>query len=208
MARKTKEEAEKTRKNILDAALSTFSIKGYMRSSLNDIAIAAGVTRGAIYWHFKDKVDLLEALWEDIDRCHKNTKEDVVRDGFYSIDELRKNILEWFYEIEDNPRLNTYYKFMAYKIEYHEELEPVLAHQREEKRMMMKSLEEDFRQLQNANRMRADIEPGHAALMTFAFVRGLMEHWLFDRTAFSMKKTVPVLLDNFLGGFQASPQKG
>ncbi len=205
MARKTKEDAEKTRKNILDAALSVFSKKGYMRSTLNDIALSAGVTRGAIYWHFKDKVDLLEALWEDIDRCHKTSNEDMVREVFHSLDELRDNILEWFHDIENNPRLNTYYKFMAYKIEYHEELEPVLAHQREEKRLMMKSLEEDFLQLQKSNHMRSDIDPGHAALMTFAFVRGLMEHWLFDRTAFSMKETAPVLLDNFFTSLRALP---
>ncbi len=58
MARKTKQQAEETRQEILDAAIKTFSERGVSATSLADIAKAAGVTRGAIYWHFKNKVDL------------------------------------------------------------------------------------------------------------------------------------------------------
>lgn len=58
MARKTKQQAEETRQEILDAAIKTFSERGVSATSLADIAKSAGVTRGAIYWHFKNKVDL------------------------------------------------------------------------------------------------------------------------------------------------------
>ncbi|MBY0410356.1 MAG: TetR family transcriptional regulator, partial [Burkholderiaceae bacterium] len=57
MARRTKEDANATRTRLIDAAESVFLQKGVSRASLNDIARAAGTTRGAIYWHFKDKVD-------------------------------------------------------------------------------------------------------------------------------------------------------
>ncbi len=62
MARKTKVDAEATRQKLLDAAEILFSEKGVSNTSLADIALAAGVTRGAIYWHFKNKVDLFEAM--------------------------------------------------------------------------------------------------------------------------------------------------
>ena len=58
MARKTKQEAQETRQHILDVALRLFSQQGVSSTSLGEIAKAAGVTRGAIYWHFKDKSDL------------------------------------------------------------------------------------------------------------------------------------------------------
>jgi TetR/AcrR family acrAB operon transcriptional repressor len=58
MVRRTKEEAQATRKLILDTAEVVFHERGVSRSTLNDIAQAAGLTRGAIYWHFKDKADL------------------------------------------------------------------------------------------------------------------------------------------------------
>lgn len=60
--RRTKEEAEQTKNLLLDAALDIFSEKSYDTATLNDIAKRAGVTRGAIYWHFKDKTDILKEL--------------------------------------------------------------------------------------------------------------------------------------------------
>ncbi len=59
MARKTKQQALETRQHILDVAMRLFSQQGVSATSLAQIAQAAGVTRGAIYWHFKDKSDLL-----------------------------------------------------------------------------------------------------------------------------------------------------
>ena len=63
MARKTKEGAEETRTAILEAALALFSTRGVARTSLSDVAQQAGVTRGAIYWHFANKKELLDDLW-------------------------------------------------------------------------------------------------------------------------------------------------
>jgi len=60
--RRTKEEAEKTRQHILKSAIDVFSEQGFSSSTLVDIAKKANVTRGAIYWHFKNKNDLFEAL--------------------------------------------------------------------------------------------------------------------------------------------------
>ena len=62
MARRTKEDAEVTRNSLLDAAQAVFYDKGVTGASLGEIAQAAGVTRGAIYWHFENKVDLFNAL--------------------------------------------------------------------------------------------------------------------------------------------------
>jgi hypothetical protein len=62
--RKTKTEAQKTRQHLLDAALEVFGRDGVTRASLQAIAQEAGVTRGALYWHFKNKEDLFETLFE------------------------------------------------------------------------------------------------------------------------------------------------
>lgn len=64
MARRTKEDAEATRNKLLDAAQEVFFEKGVAGASLADIAQQAGLTRGAIYWHFKDKLDLFDALMQ------------------------------------------------------------------------------------------------------------------------------------------------
>ena len=64
MARRTKEDAQATRTALLDAAERVFQQRGVSRTSLNEIAQAAGVTRGALYWHFKDKAALFNAMME------------------------------------------------------------------------------------------------------------------------------------------------
>ena len=60
--RKTKEEALKTRTNILKSAMKVFLEQGYSQASLTEIAKTAGYTRGALYWHFEDKSEILEVL--------------------------------------------------------------------------------------------------------------------------------------------------
>lgn len=62
MARKCKEESERTYPLLLDAAEQVFSEKGYARATSHEIAEQAGLTRGAIYWHFSDKYQLLDAV--------------------------------------------------------------------------------------------------------------------------------------------------
>ncbi|MBO5642780.1 MAG: TetR family transcriptional regulator [Kiritimatiellae bacterium] len=69
MSRKTKEEAEKTRSRILSNALALFVKRGYEHTTFNDIAAKLKMTKGAIYWHFPSKKDLLKALLsEALDR--------------------------------------------------------------------------------------------------------------------------------------------
>ena len=64
MARRTKADAQATRSGLLDAAEHLFQSRGVARTSLNDIALEAGMTRGAIYWQFKDKACLFIAMME------------------------------------------------------------------------------------------------------------------------------------------------
>lgn len=60
--RRTKAEAEQTRQQLLKVALKLFDEKGYQGTTLSEIASEAGVTRGALYWHFENKIDILTAL--------------------------------------------------------------------------------------------------------------------------------------------------
>lgn len=66
MARKTKQEAENTRNTILNAATQVLLTRGIARTHIDDIAREAGLTRGAVYWHFTNKADLLHTLWEGL----------------------------------------------------------------------------------------------------------------------------------------------
>lgn len=63
MARKTKADALKTRQHLIDVAITLFAKKGVSTTTLADIADAAGMTRGAIYWHFDSKISLFNEIW-------------------------------------------------------------------------------------------------------------------------------------------------
>ena len=66
MARRTKEEAAKTRARILASALSLFAKKGYTHTTFTDIAARLELTKGAVYWHFESKEALLVALLDEM----------------------------------------------------------------------------------------------------------------------------------------------
>ena len=66
MARRTKEDALKTRKRILASALSLFVKKGYDKTTFTDIASRLGMTKGAVYWHFESKEKLLVTLLDEM----------------------------------------------------------------------------------------------------------------------------------------------
>lgn len=68
MARKTKADALRTRQHLLDVAITLFAKNGVSTTTLADIADAAGMTRGAIYWHFDSKVSLFNEIW-NIQSC-------------------------------------------------------------------------------------------------------------------------------------------
>ncbi len=65
MAKKTKEEAQQTRKKLTDSAIRRFHEKGYSNTTLADIATDAGLTRGALYWHFKGKAEIFISIYDD-----------------------------------------------------------------------------------------------------------------------------------------------
>jgi AcrR family transcriptional regulator len=66
MARKTAEEAERTRQRILASGAQVFALSGFSCATLEIIAKQAGLSRGAVYWHFKGKEELLLAVLQDI----------------------------------------------------------------------------------------------------------------------------------------------
>lgn len=65
MSRRTHAEALQTKQSIIDAARKVFTREPFTKATLSDIAREANVTRGAVYWHFENKSELLAALIED-----------------------------------------------------------------------------------------------------------------------------------------------
>ena len=76
--RRTKEEAEQTKEAIFQAGIRLLSEKGISETSMADIAREAGVTRGAIYWHFKDKEELIQEIHGRLHTFYRNLVDTIV----------------------------------------------------------------------------------------------------------------------------------
>ncbi len=81
LLRKTKEEAEKTKQALIDAGIDIFSRKLYSDVNLSEIAKMAGVTRGAVYWHFKNKAELFKEIHGYVDSEILNTIKEAFAKG-------------------------------------------------------------------------------------------------------------------------------
>jgi len=67
--RAARAEGREARGELLSAALRVFARRGYGQAAVDDIAAVAGYSKGAVYWHFSSKEELLFALLEErIDR--------------------------------------------------------------------------------------------------------------------------------------------
>lgn len=103
--RRTKAQAAETGLQILRAAEGLFLEKGYDNVSLEEIAAASGVTRGAVHWHFKNKQGLLLALRDDAQQPFRALADRLAQDsGAASLEELGRIIGDMFAQLQDDPR--------------------------------------------------------------------------------------------------------
>jgi len=115
MVRKTKEEAENTRREIMKAALDVFCQKGYSRTTFEDIAARINLTKGAVYWHFKNKPDLLmELLREHFNNHFQN--EPVVN----TLNDLRSVMVMEAERIQNDEEERKFLFFAMFQMEWSE----------------------------------------------------------------------------------------
>lgn len=103
--RRTKEQAAQTRSTILEAAKGLFLQTGYEQVSLDEIAAAAGVKRGAVHFHFLNKAGLLTAICEELRLPMQELAEHLEVDGTLApLEALSTVIAELFAELDGDPR--------------------------------------------------------------------------------------------------------
>lgn len=202
MARKTKQEALATRQHILDVALRLFSQQGVSSTSLVDIARAAGVTRGAIYWHFKDKSDLFGEIWElsesSIGDLEIEYRAKFPDDPLSVLREILVYILEATV-VEERRRLMM--EIIFHKCEFVGEMAVL---QQAQRNLCMESydrIEQVLKDCISAQMLPAKLLTRRAAILMRSYVSGIMENWLFAPGSFDLKKDardyVAILLEMF-----------
>lgn len=119
MARRTKEEAEQTRIEILRSALDIFCEKGYSRTTFDEIAKRINLTKGAVYWHFRNKPDLIAALIrEAFNRANNIILQKVPE--IKSVDDLKQRCIINATLVRDEPYYRKFLFFIFYQMEWSE----------------------------------------------------------------------------------------
>lgn len=201
MARKTKEEAQATRELILDKAEEVFERQGVTRSSLQDVAEAAGVSRGAIYWHFKDKADLFDAMLDRVRLPCEGACADLDRaDPAQSRERLLtlgQRVLE---HLERDPQVRRVFGIAMHRTELCDELAPVFSRRAEMIRGFLSDMGRVLEKAQAAGLLRVQVVPVAAAWGYFALIDGLMHNWTLQPETFDLRSVGAASLGAYLDG--------
>jgi TetR/AcrR family acrAB operon transcriptional repressor len=199
MARKTKEEALETRNQILDAAERVFAAQGVSQTSLADIASAAGVTRGAIYWHFKNKVDLFSAMVERVVLPMESMLAAASDNGGHNdpLGSLRSVCIDILRDTVHCQRRRCVLDVMFNKCEYTAEMGAVLQRKRESLQEGSAHVQRVLSEAVALGQLPADLDVMRADIMLYGMLRGLLGHWLFHPELFDLDAEAEKLVDGY-----------
>lgn len=203
MPRRTKEAALETRDRILDAAERIFQDRGVSNTSLAEIAGAAGVTRGAIYWHFDNKVALFDALLQRVfGPLEAKLAELQAGAGADPVEMLRAIALHFIDRASHDPSYTRVLEIAWHKCEYVGEMAAIRDAHLECGNRYLDLLADGFRQARRAGLLPDSTDPRQAAIGLMALVDGLVVNWTLDHGLFDLDRVGPAVIDSFLAGIR------
>ena len=199
MARRTKADAERTRQQLLETALALFSEKGLANVTLAQVASAAGVTRGAIYWHFKDKAEMISALWEQafqpVSVRYGSLLEQKLEDPLQVLEDISGNFIE---ELLSNEHLQQVSR-LRQQAAYDERVIEVWRKQflRDQERLCRL-----MTQVRDRGELRDELTVEEAAMMVFCFLGGIVGRWLLAPEYMQLEERGKNMLAVFFDGLK------
>ncbi|WP_217480373.1 acrEF/envCD operon transcriptional regulator [Enterobacter chuandaensis] len=198
MARKKKEEAQQTRQQLIEAAIGQFATRGVANTTLTDIADAAKVTRGAIYWHFASKTEIFNAIWEQ-----QLPLRDVIRDRL-SLSEnddpllmLREQFITALQYIAREPRQCALLQILYHKCEFNSDM---ISEAEIRKRIgfnydfLRVTLEKCISRKIVAPQVNVEL----TMIVFHGFFSGIIKNWLMNSDSFNLYQQAPALVDSIL----------
>lgn len=205
MVRKTKEEAQETYSALLDAAEQVFSKKGVTRTTLNEVACAAGMTRGAIYWHFKDKTALFQAM---CDRAFLPMdallNEIASAPDIDPIAALRQMMVHLLKQIATDKRQRRVFDIIFHRCEKTDEM-AFFAMEQEKRAECLTQMEAILQVAVSQARLPANTDTWICMQAIHSYLIGLIHEWLIDTAAYQLEQHAEDMVDMFLAGLVARP---
>ncbi|WP_281320799.1 TetR family transcriptional regulator [Iodidimonas sp. MBR-22] len=198
MVRRTKQEAYETRENLLDAAERVFMERGVSRTSLEQIAQAAGVTRGALYWHFENKSDLFNAM---VDRVRMPMERSFYQllDSTDSLDDLQALCINCLIDMHHDEQMRRVYTILLLKCEYVADMAGLVEREHTARAEVIRSLTDFFARLHGNGRIlpAAGASPRTLALGLYGLMRGLHTDYLRAPDEYDIEQDAAFLVGHF-----------
>ena len=208
MVRRTKLEAAATRDALLDAAERVFRERGVAHTSLAEVAAAAGVTRGAVYWHFRDKSALFEALCERVqlpmEAMLASAGETRQKDPLGALRELAVNGLV---RLATDARTQAVFDVIFHKCEFVAQFATVAGRRHATDSGCLSNVERLLAQAVGAGQLPRDTDTRLAARCLNAFMVGVMHEWVQTPKAYDLARAAPAMIDVVLAGLVARPPR-
>lgn len=205
LVRRTKEHSQETRQRILAAARDMFAHRGVTRTTLEQIAQAAGVTRGAIYWHFTNKAELFFAMREQVSLPIEDCLVPGLDDEADPLAGIERLLLGFLDLVRSDPMVGQTLGILYLKCEYVQEFECQLSQQIVRWQDLVGRLTKAYERARQEGRLRSGLDAGLAALETAAFLHGLLRLWLLDETATLIRSRAAPLVAAHVASRRLSP---
>lgn len=199
MARRTKEEAEQTRQAILLSALDLFYEKGYSKTTFDEIAKHINFTKGAVYWHFRNKPDLLIGLIREVIlRMDEHLKRKVPQTE--SLEGLKQYFICMANLIKENARLRQFMFFVLYQMEWSESIYKKVRHSLDDiLDSPFKLLKDTLTNLQKSGEIRANINTSLISEMFICFWKGAIGQEITDLASEDFTTFINTGFDTIIG---------
>ncbi|PAU77792.1 hypothetical protein CK501_13930 [Halovibrio salipaludis] len=201
MARKTKAEAEKTRQSIMASALELIAQRGLSGTSLEHIANHAGVTRGAAYWHFRNKNDLFRAMLEDWLAPTQHLIADYLLDQPPSLEHLKGYMEAWLAHLETDDRTRKLFTIVFFKVEQVGEAGALIEELNLKATQDLQALQLYLNELRQAGEIDGETDLKLLAASISAFLMGHAQTWLARPEHYSLKDHAQTLVTQFFSGY-------
>jgi TetR/AcrR family transcriptional regulator, acrAB operon repressor len=197
MVRRTKEDALATREAIMEAAAVLFEQQGVAGTTLQHIATAAGVTRGAIYWHFVDKGALFTALMERARMPMETSMAVLDRDDTDDpLRDLRDCMLESLRMTATDEQMRRMFDICTRKMEMVGEMSVMRERLMDCHQRWMERAESRIRIGIRRGQVRPDVSPQAAALGMWCVMDGLIKIWLASPQTYDLQEAGRQIVDS------------
>lgn len=199
MIRRTKADAEATRSALLDAAEQLFLSRGVSRTSLQDIASAAGTTRGAIYWHFQDKADLFNAMMERVTLPMEQSM-NAAQAAEPPLQRLRTSVLTALRITASDDQARRVFMIATQQVEFNGEMLAVRERKLRWREEYLDYLTQGFKTAAEEAAIDLPVNARAAALGLKAILSGMLDNWLLDTRDHDLVQVGTQVMDCYLTG--------